>query len=88
VIFSQICYSHIENGLFVDVYPDIFVTEMFGCEDIVKVIVTESKNGRYWAITHNNEYHHINTFENEERTRKQLKKGCRMVSVDVKRWNK
>ena len=89
MVFSQICYAHVENGLFVDVYPDIFLTEIFGFEDIVKVVVTESENGKYWAIIHgNNEYFHINKLEDEDKTRRLLKKGRRMAKVDIKRWNK
>ena len=89
MVFSQICYAHVKDGLFFAIYSDIFATEMFGEDGIVKVVVTESENGEYWAATKNEgEYLYIS--ENKSQTEKNTKhkEGFRVISVDVGRWTK
>jgi len=50
--FSQIFYSHLENDVYVDIYPDRCATEMFGKDNIYAIVVTEcdeDEESKYWA---------------------------------------
>ena len=62
---------------------------MFGEESIVKVVVTESKNGEYWSATENDgEYLYVGRDIQQTKKCANNKKELRIVSVDIERWNK